>query len=82
MLRNPTTSVLTIGGSNQYPDSLGDIQVSSLDLTGITYKNILKNALYFPTSPVNIISVTAFVDQLADDEGTCIMPKHFHFVFT
>ena len=34
------------------------------------------------TSPVNIIIVTTFADQLADDEGTWIMTKCFHSAFT
>ena len=45
---NPTTGVLTIGSSGQHTDSIGDIKVSWLDLNGITYKKILKDALYFP----------------------------------
>ena len=71
----PTTGVLTIGGSNQYPHYKGNIKVSWFDSNGTLVKYILKGALYFPDSPVNITSVTAFIDQLDDDEGTSIMTK-------
>jgi len=74
--------VLTIGGSNQFPHSIGDIKVYWLDSVGATVNYILKDALYFPDSPVNIISVTAFTDQLEDDEGTWIMTKRHHSIFT
>ena len=49
---------------------------------GATSTYILKDALYFPDSPVNIISVTAFADQMEDDEGTWIMTKRRHSIFT
>ena len=70
-----TTGVLTIGGSNQYPHSIDNINVSWFDSNGTLVKYILKGAIYFPDSPVNITSVTAFIDQLDDDEGTSIMTK-------
>mgnify|MGYP001046712641 CR=1 FL=1 len=35
----------------------------------------MHDVLYFPTSPVNILSVTGFADQLKDDKGTGIDTK-------
>ena len=78
----PTTGVLTIGGSNQYPYSRGNIKVSCFDSNGTLVEYILKGALCFPDPPVNITSVTTFIDQLDDDEGTSIMTKCRHSVFT
>ena len=43
---------------------------------------ILKDALYFPNSSVNIISTTAFADQLEDNDSTSIMTKRYHSIFT
>ena len=81
-LPNPETGVLTIGGSNQFLHSIGDIKVSWLNSLVTAVQYILKDAIYFPDSSVNIISVTAFMDQLEDDEGTWVMTKRRHSVFT
>jgi hypothetical protein len=35
----------------------------------------LTDVLFFPTPPVKILSITAFADQLNDDNGTCINTK-------
>ena len=74
--------VLTIGDSNQFPHSIGDIMISWLESMGATSTYILKNTLYFPDSPFNIISVTAFTDHMEDDEGTWMMTKRRHSIFT
>ena len=58
---------------NECLHSIGDMTVSWLDSMGATVTYILKDALYFPDSPVNIISVTAFADHMEDDEGTWII---------
>ena len=67
---------------NECLHSIGDMTVSWLDSMGATATYILKDALYFPDSPVNIISVTAFADHMEDDEGTWIMTKRRHSIFT
>ena len=36
------------------------------------YKYLIKIVLYFPQSPINILSVTEFARQLDDKEGTWI----------
>ena len=82
VLTNPDTCAFTIGSYNQCPHSIGDIQVSWLDSLGTVVQYILKYALYFPDSLVNIISITAFADQLEDDEGTWIMTKRHRSIFT
>ena len=43
----------------------------------------VKNVLYFPQSPVNILSITSLADQFNDDDGTGINTKrrksHFYW---
>ena len=46
------------------------------------YSTILENVLYFPQSPVNVLSVTAFATQLNDDTGTWIKTSRFESTFS
>ena len=56
--------VATIGGTDHKPTGMGDVQIFITDEKLNDVKIILKNALYFPDFPVNIISVTALSNQL------------------
>ena len=67
-----SSSVVTICGSNVYPTSIGDVKIAWADDEGIPYRIVLKDVLYFPNSPVNVLSITAFAAQLNDDDGTWI----------
>ena len=48
------SNVSTIGGSNFYPDSTGQLPVTWKDDKGKSYSIVLDDVLYFPHSPVNI----------------------------
>ena len=60
--------VTTIGGSNHTPVAIGDVKTAWCDDSGRKHMHILKDALYFPQSPINIISVTALAEQYGDEE--------------
>ena len=54
-----STGVATIGGLYLSPHFIGNIRTSWYDDDEKLYDCILRGVLYFPDSPVNIISVTA-----------------------
>ena len=66
-------SVATIGGSNFYPKGIGDLNVKIRDDNNMTSELVLKNVLYFPNSPVNIISVFCLADHFNDDHGISVL---------
>jgi hypothetical protein len=51
------------------------------DDDGITHTNVLQDAYYFPDSPVTILSLTAFANQLDDDDGTWIQTCQHQSIF-
>ena len=63
------------------PEGIGEVNIILTDDKGQSYKANLKNVLYFPDSPVNVLSVTMLADQLNDDEGTSITTMRFKSVF-
>jgi len=70
---NRLEGVATIGGSNFYPESVGRLPLSWKDEEGNPFSIVLENVLYFPQSPVNVLSITRLADQLEDDPfGTYI----------
>jgi hypothetical protein len=77
----PHTHVATIGKHTHKPVGKAAAQITFKDDDGITHTIILKNAYYFPDSPVNVLSVTAFADQLDDDDGTWIQTCRHKSVF-
>ena len=66
------SSVATIGGTNFYPAGIGDLNIRIRDDENKTSTLVLKNVLYFPNSPVNIISVVCLADHFNDDTGTWV----------
>ena len=66
------SSVATIGGSNFYPEKVGRLPLTWKDDSGSSYSIVLDDVLFFPRSPVNILSVTALANQLDDDSGTYV----------
>lgn len=72
-----TTSgmVATIGGKMNKPSGIGTVEWKWKDDEGASHTERLEDVLYFPTSPINIMSVTAFAEQLGDEEGTGIDTK-------
>ena len=73
--------VATIGGTDHRATGIGTVKASWQDDNGKSHTYELQNVLYFPDSPVNIISITAFANQLNDDDGTNIMTARHHSVF-
>ena len=57
-LNQTNATVTTIGGSDFVPKVIGDVKTSWLDDEGVEHTMVLKECLYFPDSPVNVISVT------------------------
>jgi hypothetical protein len=66
------TVVATIGGKTSIPTGIGTVKWTWKDDAGQDHTHHLTDVLYFPTSPVNILSITALADQLNDDNGTGI----------
>ena len=67
--------VATIAGQKSAASAMGTVQWKWKDDNGKQHSYDIRDVLYFPTSPVNILSVTGFADQLNDDEGTGIDTK-------
>ena len=55
---------------------------SWLDDDGHRHTNTVDEVLFFPESPVNILGVTKYADQLQDGEGTSIHTKWKYSIFT
>ena len=72
--------VATIGGKENTSAGIGTVQWKWKDDDGVFHTFEIRDVLYFPESPVNILSVTKFADQLNDDEGTGIDTKRNHSV--
>lgn len=62
----------TIGGVSFKPKGQRNINIKIKDDDGITTQVTLHNALCFPDSPSNIISVACLVDLYDEDFGTFI----------
>ena len=67
---DPRTGVATIGGEDLRPSGIGTVKWSWEDDERKTHKFLLEKTLFFPTSPVNILSVSRLTDHFGDDEGT------------
>ena len=61
-----------MGGGGISPHSIINAKTSWEDDNGKRYSCILKGVLYFPDSPVNIVSVTSLADQLDNETGAWI----------
>lgn len=64
--------VATTGGEKSKAKETGIVRWKWKDDDGLLYSIDLKDVLYFPTSPVNILSVTSLAAQLNDKTGTGI----------
>ena len=73
--------VATIGGKDHHPTGIGDVAVSWKCDGGGVYRHILKKVLYFPESPVNIVSCTALAREFDDVSGTYIQTFWRHSIF-
>ena len=57
------SQVATIGEDTCSAHGIGDVEVSWFDDEGTLHKHVLKQALHFPKSGVNLISITAFARE-------------------
>ena len=69
------SGVVMIGGTHFNPTGIGTVRWSWKYDKEKSHTHRLECALYFPESPVNIISSTSFADQYYDDDGTYIKTK-------
>ena len=74
--------VATIGGSDLEAEGIFTVITQITDDNGTTSNIILENALYFPSSPVNIISITCLGDFLKDNYDTFIKTTRYASEFT
>ena len=62
----------TIVGNQNVAAGMGTVKWKWRDDTGTEHTHLTKDVLYFPASPINILSVTEFSNQLNDDDCTGI----------
>ena len=67
-----SVGVLTIGDESTRPLGTGLVKVELTDDNGMARPLELQQALFFPASPVRIISVTKLASQFDDENGTWI----------
>jgi hypothetical protein len=67
--------VATIGGSKNSSAGMGTVNWRWKDDHGISHAMKIKDVLFFPDLPVNILSITCLADQFKDDDGTGIDTK-------
>ena len=67
--------VATIGGKLNRPTSIGTVEWTWDDDNGTSRTQKFEKCIYFPSSPINIMSVTSYAKQLGDEDGTGIDTK-------
>ena len=67
--------IATIGRSKNSAADMGMVNWHWKDNDGKLHTIKIKDVLFFPASPVNILSVTSLADQFKDDDGTGIDTK-------
>ena len=76
------SGVATIGGDPLTPQGQGSCHIYIKDDLDKVVPLTLHNALYFPDSPVNIISISRLADSYDDDEGTFVKTTRFQSEFS
>ena len=81
---NPCTQrcIATIGGTAFQPEGIGTVLIRVKYNKEVLSNMLLEDVLYFPSSPVNLISITCLADQLKDNERTFIRTARYHSDFT
>ncbi len=74
-------AVATIGGNTNVASGIGNVKWRWKDDTGHEHSYLIHNVLFFPESPINILSITEFANQLNDDSGTGITTYRRESVF-
>ena len=73
---DPTKNLtVSTAGGEKAPIGYGDVLWKWSDDEGKVHEHTLKDVLYFPESPVNILGVTQWAIQNNDKEGTYITTK-------
>ena len=80
---NETTAglVATIGGKMNQPAGIRTVKCTWKDNGGAVHTKQLDNTLYFPKSPINIMSVNELAKQFNDEEVMGIYTKMNHSLF-
>ena len=73
--------VATIGGKGHQTSGIGTVRWIWRDDSGKSHEYLVKDALFSPQSPINIISVICFARQLNDLTGTGIDTKQLTSCF-
>ena len=83
MKKTISHGVETIGGKGHRPSGIGTVRWTWRDDLGKAHEYLIEDVLFFPESPINILSVTCFAKQLNDLTGTGIDTKqlqsHFYW---
>ncbi len=68
------------------PSGVGSVNWSRFDNKGVKHIPPLKNVLFFPDSPLKVLSITAlckkYTQQLNDSHETLIRTQQFISIFT
>ena len=73
--------VAKIRGKLNQPVGIGTVKWTWKDYGGAVNTKQLESTLYFPKSPINIMSVNELAKQFNDEEGTGIDTKMNHSLF-
>lgn len=65
-------AVATIGGASNHASGIGTVRWRWKDDLGREHSHLIQNVLFFPNSPINILSITEFANHLNDNSGTGI----------
>ena len=76
------SGVITIGDDASKPIGIGSVNIRINTNEGTMVNVELERALYFPKSPVNVISVTYLAHQFGDEDGTWVQTKMQSSQFT
>lgn len=72
---NKNSVVATIAGQVNMPDGISTVKWSWINDLGEFHTHLVEHVYFFPSSPINILGVTAFAHQLADEEFTGVDTK-------
>ena len=81
-LRSVGSVIRTIDQKPVKITQMGSVEWSWKDDSGDKHTYILHDVAYFPSAPVNLLSLTCFAKQLADPEGTRIDTGLVNSIFT
>lgn len=70
---------------SHFAQCIGDVVTSWKDDKGVVFRHTLHDVLFFPDSPVRILSAAKLADDFGpgcDEEGTWITTKRSYSIFT